>query len=866
MGESGMKELEGFKETGARPGRAAALRPGITLVEIMVAMVIMSVGVLGMIGAFKFFNVGVQSAKTRSLANNIAQERIEFLKNKSYYRVLVTTATADDPNFAAGEMTYDVAPNGEETVNVGGINFIRRVYVRKVNEDPDKNLQYMAWNQPDPGLKEIKVYVVWYERGEWRKLEVRNLRENPDRVNKDSTISGSVTKSGTGADLPGVVVRAQENPSYYGESDASGDYSFSIVAGTYTLLATKDYYFPSILPSFGLAAGADVTNKNFTLTEMSSGTIYGYAFIDGGNLLISGIAGSTETDTGDTEWVEVYNPTTWTWTMATGLGTGANEVVYFTYKEANVAAVTPDLNYRTTTLDPGHYYLFANTGTVSVAGVTREADAMYSRGADWNDQDDVIETGSPSSAGAVLLYNAVNGKTLDKVGWTAIGNAIPAKQWPLNSDYEYFPIYFDPAWNNNVNGLTPGAQFVRHTWFWNINPGEASCYDSNMNYYDLRISSNPLAFAPRNSGISETCVSGTTAEGAIVFADDGISSPVSAGWGGYFYLTQVATGTWTVYMSSGVVYSSVAYYGGTNNSYWSWAGYNKLSTPTIYGYITGRVTDVLGAALPNIKMFSPAGTGQVATNASGRYTLPVEAGVVTVMANYQSQSPSYVELSSADIVVDVGEVQQGVDFALYQGGRISGKVTTNGVDALPGIPVIGVKDGVEQGSGISDADGDFMISGTGISTGTYWVIPQLESGESSSPSSTTVTVTAGVTAFSSTFIVSGAFGYVTGSVTRDGTPITTGVMVYVTTSTLAAGAGPPNITPALRSGTGVYYAASSSALGTYSIPVKGGYTYNVYAWYTTWSGGTDPTPTVTRLESTGVAVAPNATVTSDFDW
>lgn len=863
MAAYGMKETIQAKRALRGYAAGAWLRPGITLVEIMVAMSIMTIGVLGMVGAFKFFNVGVQSAKTRSLANNIAQERIEFLKNKSYYRIMVSTDTdPPDTNFDP-PMVYDHAPNGEETVNVGGISFIRRVLVRKVNERPDHDLEYLSWEQPDTGLKEIKVYVVWYERGEWRKLEVRNLRENPDRVNKDSTISGSVTKSGTGADLAGVIVRAQESPSYYGETNASGDYSFSIVAGTYTLLATKDYYFPSVLPSFGLPAGTDVANKNFTLTEMSSGTINGYVFIDGGALVISNIAGSTETDTGDTEWVEVYNPTTWTWTMATGLGTGANEVITFTYKEANVALVSPDFNYRTTTLDPGRYYLFANTGTVSAAGVTRQADAMYSRGADWTDQDDVIESGSPSSAGVVTLKNAVSGQTLDKVGWTATANGSPSKQWP--DSYEYFPIYFDPAWNNNVNGLTRGAQFVRHTWFWDINPGEASCYDSNMNYYDFRISSSPLAFAPRNSGISQTCASGVTADGAIVFANDGISSPVSAGWAGYFNITQVATGTWTVFMSSGVVYSSVAYYGGTANNYWSWAGYNKLSTPTAFGYVTGRVTDVLGAALPNIKMFSP-GNSPVYTNASGRYTLPVDAGVVTVKANYQSYSPSYVELSSADIVVDIGEVQQGVDFALYQGGRIRGRVTTNGVDALPGIPVIGLKGGVEQGSGISDSDGYFMISGTGISTGTYSVVPQLEAGESASPASTVVNLTAGVTAFSSTFTVSGAFGYVTGSVTNAAGPITTGVMVYVTTSTLGAGAGPPDVTPALRGGTGVYYAASSSALGTYSIPVKGGYTYNVYAWYTTWTTGSNPSPTTTRRDAAGVVVAPNATVTRSFAW
>lgn len=861
MGPAKMNERKEISAAVPAAAVAAGARPGITLVEIMIAMAIMTIGVLGMVGAFKFFNVGVQSAKTRSLANNIAQERIEFLKNKSYYRVLVTTAAAEDPNFAPGEMTYDVAPNGEETVNVGGITFKRRVYIRKVNEDPDKNLQYMAWNEPDPGLKEIKVYVAWFERGEWRKLEVRNLRENPSRVNESSTIRGTVTKSGGGA-LAGVVVRAQESPSYYGESATDGTYSFSVVAGTYTLLATKDYFFPAVRPSFGVSAGAAATGKDFTLTEMSSGNISGYALLRD-HLVISNIVGSTETVTGDTEWVEVYNPTTWTWTMATGLGTAAgNEKIVFRYKETGSVERLLDFNYINTTVTPGHYYLFSNTGTVTAAGVTRQADAVYTLDGNWADQDDVIKTGSPSNAGFVQLKDAVTGRVFDTVGWTAYAQPWP-QYWP--DSYENFGVYyFIPGWTQNTMGLEKNMAFTRNSWFSTINSADASCFDSNSNYYDFYIN-KPITYGPRNTVSTQTCVSGSTAEGAIVFADDGISSPVQAGWGGYFSLSPVSTGTWTVYMSSGVVYSSVAYYGGTANNYWAWAGYNQLSTPTTFGYVTGRVTNIYGAAMSNIKMYAP-GSNPVFTNATGRYTLPVDAGVVTVRANYQSYSPSYVELSSADIVVDIGEVQQGVDFSLYQGGRIRGKITTNGVDPLPNIPVIGLKDGVEQGSGISGSDGYFTISGTGISTGTYVVVPQLEVGESASPSSTTVTVQAGLTAFSSTYTISGAFGTLTGSVTKSGSVITTGVMIYVTTSTLAAGAGPPDITPALRSGSAVYYAGSSSALGTYSISVKGGYTYNVYAWYATWTTGNNPVPTTVRKEATGVAVSPNATVTRSFAW
>ena len=855
------------KMESARPaaGRAPASRPGITLVEIMVAMVIMTIGVLGMIGAFKFFNVGVQSAKTRSLANNIAQERIEYLKNKSYYRILVSTQTdPPDANFAP-PMVYDHAPNGEETVNVGGINFKRRVLIRKVNTDADGDLQEVGWDQPDTGLKQITVYVVWYERGEWRKLELRNLRENPNRVNSDCTISGTVT-SGGGA-LGGVVVRAQENPSYYGETDSNGNYSFSIVPGSYSLLATKDYYFSSVRPAFSLAAGADATGKDFSLTAMNTGAIYGYAYLyNSDHLLVSNIVGSTETDTGETEWVEVYNPTTWTWTMANGLGTG-NERVVFRYKAAGAVEHSLSFDYRTAALDPGHYFLFANTGTVSAAGQTRAADAVWSWNGTWLDQDKTMQT-DPPAAGFVMLRDLAANRTLDTVGWINYTYYNPfdfSQFYPDYSAYESAPVWYYPSPYPYLYGLGVNMALTRNSQAYALNPGEASCYDSNQNYADFHVSSSPLAYGPRNTTDVKACTAGVPAQGAIVFADDGLSSPVVADNSGFYWLNPVSTGSWTVYMSSGVVYSSVAYYGGLSNGYASWTGYNWLSSPTAYGYVTGRVTNVLGAALSNIRMFSP-GSSPVYTDWNGRYTLPVEAGVVNVMANYQSYSPSYVELSSAGITVGVGEVKQGVNFSLYQGGRIRGRVTTNGVDPLPNIPVVGLKGGVEQGSGISGSDGYFMISGTGISTGTYVVVPQLEAGESASPSSTTVTVQAGLTAFSSTYTVSGAFGYVTGSVTKDGAPITTGVMVYVTTAAIPAGSGPPDITPALRGGTVVYYAASSSALGAYNIPVKGGYSYNIYAWYTSWSGGSQPAPTTVRQSATGVAVGQNATVTRNLAW
>ena len=826
--------------------RTAALpapsRPGITLVELMVAMVIMSVGVLGMVGAFKYFNVGIQSAKTRSLANNIAQERVEYLKNRSYYRVLVTTQTVPaDTNFDP-PMVYDHAPNGEEVVNVGGINFTRRVLIRKVNENIDGDLTYLNWNDPDTGLKEIKVIVAWYERGEWRKLEVTNLRENPARINKTSVIKGYV-RDPLNVPVEGVVVRAQERPSMYGETDAAGYYNFSIEGGSYTLLAVKAGWFPGTLPQFSLAPGETSADENFTLTQMSSGTVTGNVYVSDHLVLSQVVGSSVDTSGWDQEWVELYNPTTWTWTMATGLNSG---IIGVNYQLRNQALQVIGLEYRTLSVDPGKYYLIANTGTVRAAGVSAEADAVY------------LPTTANYPNVIKIDADAGNDAATLGVGWLSPATAIDILGWKTNGNLaggEGTPL-------NESIGLQRNEQYVRKSRPAAVISGEGRAYDSNDNISDFSVHSS-IIHAPKNSAVFEAPVTGTPAAGALVFADDGLSTPVVADSSGSFNLTDVSTGAWTVFASTGLSFSSVTVDGGSSNGFVVNTGDIRLSTETTYGYVTGRVVDTAGAALPGIRMFS-AGSDPVNTNSSGRYTLPVATGVVTVVANYQSQSPSYVELSSMGVSVELGAVAQGVDFTLYYGGRISGRVTTNGVDPLPGIPVVGIKDDVEQGNGISDDEGYFTISGSGISTGTYVVVPQLETGEAASPSSTTVTVAAGQTAFSSTFSVTGAFGYVTGSVANGaGRPITTGVLVYVTTATLGAGSYPPDITPALRSGTGVYYAASSSALGNYNIPVKGGYTYNVYAWYTTWSGST---PATVPKQSLGVAVDPGQTVVRDFSW
>jgi hypothetical protein len=88
------------------------------------------------------------------------------------------------------------------------------------------------------------------------------------------------------------------------------------------------------------------------------------------------------------------------------------------------------------------------------------------------------------------------------------------------------------------------------------------------------------------------------------------------------------------------------------------------------------------------------------------------------------------------------------------------------------------------------------------------------------------------------------------------------LLVAVVQPNSISGSSPPTNNQTLRNGSVVYYTASAESDGTYSIPVRGGSTYNVYAWYTTFNG---TTPNVVKKNSTAIVTAGgNATV--NFTW
>ena len=162
------------------------------------------------------------------------------------------------------------------------------------------------------------------------------------------------------------------------------------------------------------------------------------------------------------------------------------------------------------------------------------------------------------------------------------------------------------------------------------------------------------------------------------------------------------------------------------------------------------------------------------------------------------------------------------------------------------------------------SDGIFILKN--LPVGTYNVYPVLDSGEISSPIEwSTEIASAGENVFSSTFTISGAFGYISGSLTENGEIIRSGVLLI---ATLQSFSGTPPVVPDLNESTlsdTALYMGSSSENGSYVLEVRGSTTtYNLYAYYPIMSGATI---TYKYSATSGYAVtAGSTTVANITSW
>lgn len=837
------------------------MRSGVTLTELMVAVTVLTIGVIGSMGAFKYINRAMLQSRLKTIATNLSQEQMEVLRNKSYFQLLVTTAPAESTGYSPN-FPYDTVNYPPQTITLWGMPPLTRVVNVDYVAASGTSVSVLPYTANDPGMKKITVTVMWTNNGSAQKIQLSSYYENPNAAMLSAGLSGNVADASGSGPVQNALVQVMGAPNWRAYTDASGNYGFQVAPGSYTLVCSTMPYFSATSPGLSVSAGA-YTHYDFSLTRIATGSVSGMAYLRD-HLVISQIVGSSvAADGGNAEWVEVYNPSTWTWTMATSPGFGSNAVVRVSYQQSGESLTVPNINYRTTTLAPGHYYLFANTGTITADGVTVQADAVYDTDNNWNDEDDMILTGDPSPAGYVAIGNAATMTTLDLVGWNATNNSNGSKK--LAQSYEGTPI-------QQSIGLEVGESYTRHTAAGALSDFYGRCYDANNNQNDFS-DDQVIVHPPRDSSYAAACLTGTPADGAAATASDGLSSPAQVSSTGYFLLTDVATTTalnqnnnWTITVASNTIFgssSAVTVPADANIDLGTIVLSSSVAGGIAEGYVYGSGPDQ-NRPLGSPSIVVGAGGQSVNTNGQGFYMLFLSTGPVTVTANFGGANSGY-QPSDADVDVQLGQVTRVPDFHLVQGGYLTGYVTS-GTGALPNV-VVQAANGGPVYQGTSDITGHFYIYAA-TSAVAYSVSPVLDplqsyvsapstplSGSLSAPSSTV---------FCGTITVVGAMGTIQGTLTQGGVAITTGVLVVASTAPVSDPL--PAVTAASAPSQTAVYSASSQADGTYSLDVRAGAgAYNVRAFYPV----VDPNSgavTYTSKYATGVNVNAGAITEQNFSW
>lgn len=497
---------------------------GITLIELMIAAVILVVAALGVMGVFVFIAKSIQHSKCRGLASNLTQEQLQVLKQKNYYRVMVTTTTAFRTEFSPS-VPYDTGYFPPETLLEGGINFTRLTFVEWAMEVSGV-IETLPASSSDTNLKLITVTTFWTVDSEFHKVQIRNVLSNPDAVVASSILKGTVTGGGT--PLPDALITVTENTGALDTTDSLGKYMMSVFPGNYNLSCVAQGYFTKTTP-VSVATNTSAT-ADFNLVAMTSATVSGYVWKND-HLVISQILGSSLTLSGfDQEYVEIFNPTTWTWTVPSVLG--------LTFQRQSSQDATPvniEINYTGSpaSIVPGGFYLFANTTTVSIGGSNIAADAVWESAVGGPNETNfaprfvttpgsesfniipVFEDGIASAAGGVRLYDVGTGQVWDAIGWQGNGSQNPGAQ------------SYETAAYSQVIGLQRDELYARYASTGGVNGSQGPAYDSDKN--TINWYGGTTWTSPRNTSSSlKPIISGTPAIGASVSCNDGLSGAITA--------------------------------------------------------------------------------------------------------------------------------------------------------------------------------------------------------------------------------------------------------------------------------------------------------------------------------------------------
>ena len=890
-----------------RRRRSAPGESGVTLVELMVTVVILAVAGLGIVGSFSYMARAAQLHRTTTLATNLSQEQIEVLKNKSYFEIIPTSAPTYNGNFNPS-VPYDTGLYPPVTVSVGNNSFVRLTYVERVLA----TVGALSWVPPDSldtGLKRITITTIWSLGGSWHQSSLSNLVASSQYSNTGG-FGGKVTDATTGLPVEGADVYAKGDTLYHDFTDLNGNYTMSASPGGFSVAASAPGYFKTSPATVYTITSGNISTVNMTLTPMGSGSVSGSAWVNN-SLLISEVVAATHTATisrtgspgnNDVEYVELFNPTTFQFVIANNTGQVNMVTDYIKVNTQYAGSHNSDIFtggtkqvYVSSYVAAGGYYLLANVPRFMLNGQWLTADAYY-------DDDALAQKMLPSHECGSVQITDQNNKLLDQVCWNGDscggasqfcnGTRIPTDaSCGMNTGYSAPGCQSSPWKSNQLVRFSSMSDLGRGTY--------GSAYNSQNNAVDFQypISGSASTLGPNYQPYVSTSpvrkvISGTPAYGAVITSNDGLSASavataVSVNGFSYatFTLVNVATGTWTVDISSGLDYlaissvsvlasASTSVPNGATSPAWLLANLTNaiLSSSTSNGIISGLVADPNGVPLSGITVTAEPATSAV-TNSIGQYFLSAPPGTYSVIANPSSINGNYSSQQAPGIPVSAGQITNGNNFVLSGAGRVNGFVCNYAVsNAYPGVTVNALDiNGNAVGQVVTTSGGKFIINN--LSTGTYTFVTILDQDQTVSPAASgsctsasggiSCSITAGTNVSIGTFTITGAYGVISGAVTASSSPITSGVLVVATTGTIS-GTLPPNLSSATMQGT-PYYMASTLSDGSFSLNVRASTasaTFNLYGWYTTYSGNT---PSSSKRTAT-VTVTGGQTASASLAW
>ncbi|TBR20618.1 prepilin-type N-terminal cleavage/methylation domain-containing protein [bacterium] len=871
----------------SRHAKASRGRSGLTFVELLVALTIISIGMLAFTSSFRFITHSIRDSRAKSLALSLAQEKVENLKNTPYHKLQITTDVVTYSDVSPAQVC-DSVNYPPETIKVGGITYTRCVYVG-LTRVTDHEVTELSALYPDSGLKWVEVAVMWDQRGERKKLSLNNLHENPNVQPLNATLQG-VVRDASGNAVANAVVTVLDKADWSDTTDAAGSYLIQVNEGSYFLKASSAGYFDAIYSSVTLTE-AQSLSTSFALIPIATGTISGNVFYSS-HIVFSQIVVATNTRVGDAadplamadvEYIQLFNPTTYTfnWNQSTSW-----QPVYFYYYHPETGSTEHgywDMNAiavrESTFIPPNKSYLISNASWFMMGDQWVRSDAHYGIANNWLVDND---------AGGLSMYQAWSWELLDMVGW-----ADDDTTWP--GYWEGTPISSSTC----ADGLGAGNFLMRYSSPTTMSPNGfyAAAYDTGNNaidFYGPHVAcpagvAHPLlkwdgvgaATRPFSTFDStQSVIGGIPAYSALVTANDLIGGSTNAyranavnSFGqtqpyARFALTGVSTGTWTVLVATRQYYSlissvTVPALSGVSvpNAVTSpaWAGTNvhvvRTTQVAVGGYVNGLVRNSGGTPLSGISVI--AGGYPVTTGANGRYFAAVANGSISVVINANYANSTYQEYSTL-VDLEAGELLT-VNADLSQRGVVMGYITSDGSSVLPNIQVTASRNNQQFGAATSDSSGNFYFRN--LSTGDYQVEPTLDPLEIWTPSSAPAHVVAGQSIHVGTFVVTGAQGRISGTITVNGALVTSGALILITTGTLSS--TPPAIIASSAPAQSVIYSGSSKADGTYEIEVRGSTStsYRVSAYVPVISGLSVSISTKTY---TGVVVYSTGTTTKNI--